>query len=104
MFNLFKKHVCPEPVCPDPFADKVKCEVCKCWIDKEDAFSVNGVKNDDALRAMFLSYYPMYETERYPKWYCRSHKKPYSSKKGGRFYAEIEVNEDGTPKGYKKIK
>lgn len=40
MFNKKKDYRFDEeikPQCPDPFKDKVKCETCKCWVDKKDA-------------------------------------------------------------------
>ncbi len=63
--SLFKPNSCVENVSivgmPDPFADKVKCEECKHWIDKKDASSVS-----------------YFSWTRETNWYCPMHKKPYT--------------------------
>jgi len=85
---MFKK------TCLDPFADKVKCYECRHWIDKSDAQKVEASGFYDGDR-----------------WYCQLHKKPYSRVRtyafadlATRFFGEVEMNKDGTPIGYKKIK
>ena len=56
MFKLF----CKDPKEPkDPFGDMVKCEVCRHWIDKEDA------------QIVFFNTFGVY--------YCQMHKVPYDS-------------------------
>lgn len=79
--------------------EMVSCETCKCLLYKSDArmVLVNGVE----------------------VYYCQAHKKPYTRIRGGaqqydwgsvtdytpiRYFGEVEMTEDGTPVGYKKIK
>lgn len=91
MFNKPKE----VPQCPDPFKDKVKCETCRCWVDKSDAQKV--------------SLHNSYGLDEY---YCRSHKKPYSEflsagccgRTEEEYYARVQVDKDGVPVGYKPIK
>lgn len=70
--------------------DEVKCDTCKHKIDRIDAQTIKFG----------------YITETY----CPEHKKPYSKIKTNdfnynrRYYAELEVDEQGVPVGYKKIK
>lgn len=77
--------------CPDPFVDKVKCEECKHWIDRDDA---SKVKAHHLLSRPF------------DEWYCPMHKKPYDEKTTyiypHRYYGRVEMEEDGTPVGYIK--
>lgn len=77
--------------CPDPFKNKVKCEECKHYVDKSDAFSVK-IWSDFGETIM---------------WYCPMHKKPYTSYIHAYptylYFGEVSMSEDGTPVGYKKI-
>lgn len=81
----------PIHICPNPFANKVKCNECKAWIDKTDASTVK-------------SFGLFGETADY---YCPVHKKPYAryilAYPNNIYFAEIEVDEDGVPVGYKKV-
>ena len=82
----------------DPFEDKVKCEECKHWVDKYDCSDV-----DYNVAHSFM--YPIREK----LYYCPEHTKPYSRKtdyscSDTKYFKEIEVDKDGTPLGYKKIK
>ncbi len=79
--------------CPDPFKDKVKCETCRCWLDKGDAQEVRGL--------LFGALY----------YYCIVHAKPYSEillkwlpSETTRYFGKIEMTVDGEPIGYQKIK
>jgi len=98
MFNISKREKCP-----DPFADKVKCEVCKCWLNKGDAHIVNRFPTHILPPESF---------------FCQVHKKPYSRVFVGRdlepylnerfpeiskYYGEVEMTETGEPIGYTKI-
>ena len=84
MFCNYKKESCP-----DQFADKVKCDDCRCWMDKSDAKRLE-------VSADWLVY---------DEYYCQAHKKPYSRTKRyylkdtaiWKFFAEVEVNESGVP-------
>ncbi len=78
---------------------KVKCETCKHWIDKEDAQKVttNVVSFTTSSNSML--------------YYCPMHKKPYTQKlmfirvdTETKYFGKVEMTEDGTPVGYKKIK
>lgn len=85
--------------CPDPFKDKVKCDECRCWIDKKDAQKVEYY--NDGYCGGFYPYHEFF--------YCQSHKKPYSKKKlintGTRgtseqkvmYFGEVEMDENGNP-------
>jgi len=76
---------------PDPFADKVKCETCKCWVDKKDAQIQSGIS--------FMG--------RYSDYYCQAHKKPYDRMINcfpPIYLKELSVDENGEPVGYIKIK
>jgi len=77
--------------CPDPFADKVKCNECKLWVDKSDASKVRHL-------GLFGEVV---------EWYCPTHKKPYTSyivaMPSNLYYGEVRMEADGTPIGYKKI-
>jgi hypothetical protein len=81
----------------DPFADKVKCEVCKHWIDKVDAQKVKKVWEGRYSTTDDL-------------FYCPEHKRPYDKmftslcSIGITYFKTMIVSEDGTPVGYKKIK
>lgn len=81
---FFKK----EKKCPDPFADKRKCAECKAYFDLDDMSPV-------CLDGM------------YTEFYCPAHKKPYTKYNfafsGVYYFAEMQVDENGTPIGYKKI-
>lgn len=83
--------------CSDPFANKVKCETCKHWLDKDDTKKV----------PVFYSHngYEIFQDNLY---YCPEHKKHYEkkvlSKDKYRFYNLLEVDLNGNPIGYKKIK
>lgn len=76
---------------PDPFADKVKCETCKCFLDRRDAQQVK-----------VYGYLPITE------YYCQVHKKPYSEVSMNHFpfkyFALVEVDRDGIPITSKKKK
>lgn len=81
--------------CPDPFKDKVKCEKCKCWLDKSDAQEVR-IEGGMVVFSEF---------------YCPIHRVPYDRVRYDghfylppHFYREVEVLEDGTPIGYEKKK
>lgn len=80
--------------CPDFFEDKVKCDECKHWIDKYDASSVDAGYN------MWLGLTIL--------WYCPMHKKPYSrfisAQPENLYFGEVQMDKDGTPIGYEKIK
>lgn len=65
----------------------VSCETCKCLVKKEDAQQVFVLH----MSSSRLYYY-----------YCREHEKPYYKQLDTRYYASIEVSEDGTPIGYIK--
>lgn len=86
-----------KPQCPDPFADKVKCDECKHWIDKSDAQEVH-VMNSPWRDGNTLEYF------------CPQHKKNYTKKRvwgygiNNEYYQTMVVSEDGTPVGYEKIK
>lgn len=82
----------------NPFKNKVKCEECKLWLDKEDAYVVKHDTLNLFYSNLFLTLY-----------YCPKDKKPYTRSKyvsfeNNKYYAELEVEKDGTPVGYKKIK
>ena len=62
--SIFSKK--PIEKCPDPFANKVKCETCKCWLDRDDASRVK----------IFLDGHYDYRVY----FYCPIHKKPYNEK------------------------
>lgn len=76
---------------PDPFADKVKCDECKHWIDKSDAQQVSCTGLYNFIRS-----------------YCPLHKKPYSKvtkwSHPYRYFGELEMNEEGIPIGYEPVK
>lgn len=78
--------------CSDFFVDKVKCDTCKHWIDKEDAQNV--------------WHYGAYIIGRIDNWYCPEHKKPYTHYFFGNptslYFGEVSMSEDGTPTGYIK--
>lgn len=71
--------------CPDPFKDKVKCEECKCWLDKYDAkkLTVYGVFG------------------KYENLYCKSHAPKYDEmhtfSPDITYFGRCEVSKDGTP-------
>ena len=79
--------------CQNPFADKVKCEECKCWLDKSDAIPVDTstIYGNGAL------------------YYCCSHKKKYKKviyldvPPYIIYIGEIQVDDSGEPIGYKKM-
>lgn len=78
---------------PNPFADKVKCDECRCWLDKNDAHKVN-------------MYHFIGHTELY---FCGAHRKPYNEKvhngiDGIQYFGRMRMNEDGTPYTGKKKK
>lgn len=80
--------------CPDPFKNKVKCEVCRCWIDLSDAKSVE-VFTDEWCGGFSPSY-----TQNY----CHAHAKPYrrihyyfKQDKKAQYFGEVEMTEDGKP-------
>ncbi len=78
-----------EEPCPDPFADKVKCDECKHWIDRSDAQIID-------THTGFGSY---------TRCFCPMHRKPYTRVHNYTelvYFAELRVNEDGTPYGYVK--
>lgn len=81
--------------CKNQFKDKVKCKECKCWLDKYDAQVVS----------VQLGLYSTFKDEEY---YCNTHRKPYKKVicrvDKDIFIEEIEVDKDGEPIGYKKIK
>ena len=85
--NLFKKK---PPL--------VKCDECHCILEEKDAQHV------ESFEGVICEFF------RSTKYYCGEHKKPYKKfvlrEHSGdhRFYGEVEVSEDGTPVGYKKIK
>jgi len=74
----------------------VKCNTCRCLIEKEDALLVE--------HHTYLEFYYDY-TEIY---YCETHSKPYSIthlySNGRHFYQELEVDINGIPVGYVKKK
>lgn len=79
----------------DPFENKVKCEECKLYTDKSDAQKVKETNT---------RYYEQAEI-----YYCKAHKVPYdecfTNRAGLCFYFKrMEVDKDGTPLGYKKLK
>lgn len=78
--------------CPDPFKNKVKCEECKHYVDKYDAQEIK--ENTRSL------YWDGTKT----LYYCPMHRKPYQrvrhSSYGTSYYAEVQVEEDGTPLGF----
>ena len=70
--------------------ETVKCEECKCLLEKRDAQEVD-------FRAF------MVDSQNY---YCEVHRKPYSSVTdfvGKKYFGEVEMDKDGTPIGYVKI-
>ncbi len=85
----------------DPFADKVKCEECRHWVDNIDAYPV---LHNDLCRFRYTSPVSSSET----LWYCKLCKKEYfkittDGLGETRYYKEIEVDEKGEPIGYAKI-
>ena len=91
--SLFKRK--SEPVrCEDPFKNKVRCDGCKCWLDKDDAKVV------EVMGGMWGSY---------EENYCARCKPPYDTKyqsiwNGKEMTAErftrmevVEVTADGKP-------
>ena len=80
----------------DCFADKVECNDCLCYLNKTSAQKVEVL----CYGGSFFHYY------------CRTHRKPYNVKVvpppgvdiPTRYEGIINMTEDGTPVGYKKIK
>lgn len=89
----------PSPECPDPFANKVKCEECKHWIDKIDAQEV--IQRDMPNISLFL-----FDSGISKLYYCPKDRKPYEehdARAKDSYYKKIEVTVEGIPVGYKKI-
>jgi hypothetical protein len=66
------------------------CSTCGCYIEETRAQKVECAR---LLQTVYL-------------YYCVEHRKPYGRMQtwDGKFFATIEVDEDGTPIGYKKVK
>ena len=90
MFFTKKKELVP---C-DCFKDKVKCEICKCWLDKKDAQEIE------------VTIYGYYSDESINKkeYYCYNHTKAYEkiisiiNVEGDVrkvYYKQLEVDEKG---------
>ena len=80
---------------PEPTPETVKCQECRCLLEKSDAEVV-----------LILNRYTLYN-ESDKEYYCPSHMKTYSKKdynwgSGWSFYKETEVTKDGEPIGYTK--
>ena len=88
--NIFRKK------CPNPFTDKVKCDECKCWLDKDDAYMVEDVIPSPSFYSTYGYSIILY--------YCNTHKKPYIKTKGTDKWAMIKVDDNGEPIVYKKVK
>lgn len=81
-----------EPV-ENPFEDKVKCNNCRCWIDKFDAQVI----------PVELKAFSIYGNSFYDNHYCRKCKVPYKrkfilkteSETITTYYKEFEVDESG---------
>lgn len=77
----------------------VPCEDCKCLMYKKHAQEIDYI-----FKWVFA---PSKESKRY---YCPNHKKNYDSQVYGHdsyrslYFKEMEVDENGEPVGYKKIK
>ena len=72
----------------------IPCETCKCLINKSDAYEV--ATNQYGSGTLY---------------YCQTHKPSYSKVEYAltvssihAYYKELQVTEDGTPVGYKKVK
>lgn len=85
--------------CPDPFKDKVKCDKCKCWIDKNDAQII------DCRYSLSMYFGPFEKAYLY---FCQTDKRPYDrmsvSSIPFSYYKEMEVDMEGNPIGYTKNK
>lgn len=82
----------------DQFADKVKCEDCKHWVDKSECQEVENEHRD-------FDFYANGKRDYF--YYCPMHKKPYDSIYKivtiWNYYKKMEVDENGEPIGYQKI-
>ena len=85
--------------CPDPFKDKVNCEECRGWFDVEDCQEIKTV----GFHSNYLNFYCPTHKKDYDKKYSYSFKKDGLTHLGFSYFKELEVSEDGTPIGYKKI-
>ena len=72
---------------PEPKPETVKCEECKCLLEKSDAHKVANFGH-------LITYNDDY--------YCVSHKKPYTKTLYNRYFSSMEVTEQGEPIGYIK--
>lgn len=85
MFFSKKKELVPY----NCFENKVKCQTCKAWLDKEDAQEVNVVVNWNL------------QLEYSNEYYCPIHKKKYEKKNYDpytectKYYKQVEVDEKG---------
>lgn len=82
----------------------VSCKICKCLVNKYDAQKV--------VHEFFLNNHITYASV-FSEFYCKKDIRPYNRKKSKiitpetleyKYYKEIEVDEQGEPVGYKKIK
>ena len=85
----------------DPFENKVKCEECRLYTDKSDA---QKIKKTRTYSHPFGAYSKTKEI-----YYCKSHNVPYDECFGDAtdtlfYFKHMEVDKDGTPVGYKKLK
>lgn len=100
IYSLFSEEKTPLKD-SDPFKDKVKCETCKCWLDKSDAHRVDlGGDRQWSYYDYIISWNSIDSNNIF---YCRIHKPNYTKKIGNSFFKELEVTEDGEPVGYKKL-
>ena len=98
--TIINKKDYKQSIKPEPSPETVKCEECKCLIEKNDAHKV--VNSGHYLN---LSSYIMYDDKLVygDKYYCISHKKPYTRTLYDRYFsAEVEVTRSGEPIGYIK--